>query len=357
MKLRVLAAFSLTIIPAALTLTGCGMPANPQPPSLMLPNPVKDLTAVRTGDKVSLHWTMTRRTTDKITLVSDQDVHICRELAGKICETAGTLHAAPGKPAEFTDTLPAAEAKGQPALLTYYVELRNRFGRSAGPSNPAWTASGDAPAPVAGLSTKTVPQGILLTWQPAPAQPADTSIRIQRTTVSPSAPRAADSDSFRLKTPTEQTLAVPSNVSQALDKQPAFDQSYRYTVQRVLALNLGGHLVEVASSPSLPVTIDARDIYPPAVPSGLESVADQQGHAIDLSWTPDSDADLAGYIVYRSQSSLPAVRISGSKPVATPSYRDTTPAPGAVYTYSVSAIDRDGNESARSMTTSETLPQ
>src|ERR1700735_3883945 len=57
-------------------LAGCGLAANPQPPTLWLPNPPKDLTATRVGDEVHLHWTMPKETTDKVALKGDQRAHI-----------------------------------------------------------------------------------------------------------------------------------------------------------------------------------------------------------------------------------------------------------------------------------------
>ena len=43
--------------------------------------------------------------------------------------------------------------------------------------------------------------------------------------------------------------------------------------------------------------------------------------------------------------------------VVAPSFRDAAVLPGHTYAYSVSALDRDGNESPRSAEVEETLPQ
>src|SRR5207248_582319 len=43
---------------------GCGTVGAPQPPSLHLPEPVRDLRASRKGDKVTLAWTQPTETTD-----------------------------------------------------------------------------------------------------------------------------------------------------------------------------------------------------------------------------------------------------------------------------------------------------
>jgi fibronectin type 3 domain-containing protein len=107
------------------------------------------------------------------------------------------------------------------------------------------------------------------------------------------------------------------------------------------------------------VTIDAKDVFPPEVPAGVAAVADAQARAIDLSWTPDTDADLAGYVVYRRDVTAGTAmeRISGKSLVVPPSFGDTTVVAGHRYAYAVSAVDQDGNESARSGEVEEELPE
>ena len=76
---------------------------------------------------------------------------------------------------------------------------------------------------------------------------------------------------------------------------------------------------------------------------------------MDLIWAPDTDADLAGYNIYRHEEGAPPVKIN-SEVVKTPAFRDTTVAGDKKYFYSVSAVDLRGNESAHSEETSETVP-
>ena len=86
---------------------------------------------------------------------------------------------------------------------------------------------------------------------------------------------------------------------------------------------------------------------------------ERQLHLLDLSWMPDAETDLAGYFVYRRDVTAggTAERISGPKPIITPSYSDTAVASGHRYAYAVSAVDRDGNESPRSAEVEEGLPE
>jgi fibronectin type 3 domain-containing protein len=100
-----------------------------------------------------------------------------------------------------------------------------------------------------------------------------------------------------------------------------------------------------------------HDVFPPAVPSGLQAVASGVGQSpfIDLIWAPDTDADLAGYNIYRYEEGGTAAKINAEL-VSTPAYRDAAVASGKRYFYTVSAVDQRGNESARSEEATETMP-
>ncbi|QNI31278.1 hypothetical protein H7849_19620 [Alloacidobacterium dinghuense] len=365
MKQRARASLFFISLAAVLRfLAGCGMVAPPQPPSLHLPQPVTDLSAARIGSDVHLHWTMPKRATDRVLLKGDQAAHVCRSVAGGACEPAGDAKYAPEAQADFTDHLPGALTSGPPQLITYTVELRNQRGRTAGPSNAAWSASGAAPAQVTDFVAEIHTDGVLLHWQPT--QDAGTILRIERTLApKPGTSTKAGSALLRkgAEEPAQQTLEVgyasERDPAHAYDKDAAFDQQYRYVVQRVATLNLGGHKIEIASDPSHTYILNTRDIFAPAVPTGLVAVASPDEHAIDLSWSPNPENDLAGYVVYRREAgpTADAVRISPEQPIAGPAFRDAAAVPGKRYAYSVSAIDQDKNESRKSPEVEESLPQ
>ena len=71
--------------------------------------------------------------------------------------------------------------------------------------------------------------------------------------------------------------------------------------------------------------------------------------------TDITDADLAGYNVYRREANSAPVKLN-SEVVKSPSYRDSAVASGKTYYYSVSAADVRGNESSRSEEANETVP-
>src|ERR1700733_11401743 len=141
-------AFALLTILVAGPVIGCGSPAAPQPPSLKLPTPVSNLSAVRVGNSVRLAWTMPTHTTDHLALQNQVTVQVCRALEKGICANIGRLSLAPGKAGAFTDELPGDLAQGPDRLLRYEVALNNHAGRSAGQSNAAYSAAGFSPPAV-----------------------------------------------------------------------------------------------------------------------------------------------------------------------------------------------------------------
>jgi fibronectin type 3 domain-containing protein len=78
--------------------------------------------------------------------------------------------------------------------------------------------------------------------------------------------------------------------------------------------------------------------------------------SIDLSWLPVTEADLAGYAVFRREGDGEWQRISPAQPVVGPAFHDADVKPGHTYRYAVSAIDQGGHESARSAEAAETVP-
>ncbi len=167
----------IAALAAFLALAGCGMPGAPQPPSLELPDRVDDLSAVRTGNQVALAWTMPKRDTDKVLLKGNVTVRICRnESAAQGCSAAALIGLSADADGAFTDTLPPALTGGAPRVLTYFVELDNRKGRSAGLSNGAQVLAGEAPAAVDGLAAEMRREGVLLRWEPAPSEAAPVAV-------------------------------------------------------------------------------------------------------------------------------------------------------------------------------------
>ncbi len=344
----------------ACTMIGCGAPAAPAPPSLNLPTPVVNLSAVRIGDSIHLAWTMPMRTTDRLPLRHPVKVQICRGIDSGPCTNTGTLSLTPRAAGTYTDVLPSDLSHQPNRLLRYEVALQNHAGKSAGPSNPAYSAAGNSPAAVTGLTGQVRQDGVLLGWKPVSEPGRSILFRIERLQLTVPAPQEARGSPLAPSPPSPtQTLVVHGRESEdpghAIDTSALFNQRYRYVVERVASFDLSGRSVEVQGVPSEAIEVTTTDVFPPAVPQGLVAVADSAAGAIDLSWTPDSDSDLAAYRVYRRdvQGGLPAQRVA-SVGVET-SFRDTAVQPEHAYAFSVSAVDQSGNESKRSPEVEETL--
>ena len=95
------------------------------------------------------------------------------------------------------------------------------------------------------------------------------------------------------------------------------------------------------------------DTAPPAAPSGLR--ASREAGGVHMSWTANSEPDLAGYYVYRRLGAAGPVRLTGSL-LSSPQYVDATaPDDGTTLTYDVTAVDASANESAHSSGVNPTL--
>ena len=365
----------LIIVLATAGLIGCGAPGVPLPPSLELPKPVTDLRAARKADKVALSWTMPTETTDGQTIRHLSPVQICRFVEAVIKEcgmpigkvsvsTVPQPASVRGKrgrgkkvsPAatvqtRYVDTIPANLQKENPTgQITYAVVVPNEKGRSAGLSNQVQVpAAPTLPSP-ARLQTQVTADGIAVTWTSSPEGQEIGHLRyVYRV--------------YRREEAATVSIAigeVPVDASplQLVDHSFEWEKTYNYRVTVVTVISPPGKTqTEVEGKDSTEVKVAAHDVFPPAVPSSLEAVASGVGQPpfVDLIWAPNTDADLAGYNIYRHQEGTQPVKIN-SEPVKTPAFRDTTAVGGKKYFYSVTAVDLRGNESARSEAASESVP-
>jgi hypothetical protein len=313
---------------------------------------------------------MPKKNTDKLLLKGNLQVRICRgEGAAEGCASVSTLQFSPGAIGTFNDTLPSALASGAARELDYFVEIRNSNGRSAGLSNAAVVLAGQAPSAVTGLQAEVRKEGVVLRWNLDAQEPAPTAIRLHRKLLTTSTVKVNPELKGLLAPspePTDGTLLVDVGAAdgrspaRALDKNIRLGDVYEYRAQRVARVTFGGQVQELSGPLSLPVRVEANDVFPPTVPVGLAAVAvignNGAEPAIDLSWQPGTEPDLAGYIVYRREGEGIWQRISPPQPVVGPSFHDAHVHAAHTYIYAVSAIDQGGHESGRSAQAEETIP-
>jgi hypothetical protein len=106
-----------------------------------------------------------------------------------------------------------------------------------------------------------------------------------------------------------------------------------YTVRSIR----GSGASTVESEASMPSCVTLTDDVPPAAPADL-SLAVAAG-AISLSWAPNTEADLAGYVVLRGEAGDATLTPLTGSVITDAMYVDRTVRPGVRYVYAVKAID------------------
>jgi len=121
------------------------------------------------------------------------------------------------------------------------------------------------------------------------------------------------------------------------------DKTYFYLVRSVDSPTPPWH----ESQDSNEASATPRKLTPPARPTGLTVVPGVE--RVFLTWNENTEPDLAGYYIYRSTSSgKDYVRLTPEL-LARTTYSDETAKPGVTYYYVITAVDKSGNESSRSL--------
>lgn len=171
---------------------------------------------------------------------------------------------------------------------------------------------------------------------------------IYRGELDPSSAEAAAKDLSQAKWKAPLSLLAPSTMNRYRDTQFAFGTTYLYTVRSVVLVE--GNALE--SADSVPTIVMPQDIFPPAPPQGLVAVLVPIGTPpalqVDLSWSVNVETDLSGYRVYRSEKEGTRGQLLTKELLPAPTYRDISVESGHHYWYTVTAVDRAGNESERS---------
>jgi hypothetical protein len=376
-------------------LASCASVGPPLPPSLELPKPPSDLGAQRKGDRVLLTWTVPSVTTDRQRVRRPGSTWICRGL-DPILRQCGTpvgetsplpnivaTKDAAGKKVSpsYIDVLPAQlEVSTPTGFVTYAVEALNRNRRGAGLSNQIHVTTAPTLPPPEGFRAEVTKEGMELRWtQPSlpvkPAAPVAYRLRFYRraegsqasislgeqdyaTGVRDLAEMVAEGQKSGEALSSGEEQPRSASTGKFLDQSIEWEKTYYYHATVVTVVTEAGKLsAQVEGDDTTEVKVLAHDIFPPTVPSGLQAVFSGPGQQafIDLIWAPVTDADLAGYNVYRHEPDSVPEQLN-SDLVKAPAYRDMKVVKGRTYLYSVSAVDVRGNESARSEEASESVP-
>ncbi len=354
---------ALVLAAALVCLSGCGVPGAPLPPSLAIPKPAADVRAVRKGGRVTLIWTVPTEDTDGELIRKPGSMIVSRSSTSKgpfqmvtqVPLPAALEEKQRAKAYASDDIARLVVAPDAPDFFFYRVVSVSSRRRTSTPSNVVLVPAVVTASPPQKLVLGLVPEGITITFElPTPPQTARLNsqfiYRIMRRQTGSSTGPAEPVVVGQFK-PGVQTLPM-------LDNRIEWEKTYAYWITPVTLWQSGSQEGEVEGDDSMAATIFAHDAFPPATPSGLQAVFSGllEHPGIDLTWTPNTEEDLAGYNVYRRIGTEPPVKIN-SGPVKTPAFHDSNVSLGQSYSYSVGAIDLRGNESERSAEATESVPK
>ena len=317
----------------ALLTTGCGYIGDPMPPLANVPAAVNDLAAIQRSARLVVQFTLPTMTTEGMAIKSPLKVDL-RAAAGAVQPFSA------GAWAEQAKALPVGPIEGGHARVevltkdwtgqevTLGVRVAGANGKESAWSNFVNLPVVPPPATPDGLAAAATAGGVRLTWQGGPGD-----FRIFR--------RAGKEPKF----------AAVADVQEDhwTDPNSQFGTFYSYVVQRIVKL---GSDREAESDLSDTVSLTPADTFPPAAPTGLRAISAMG--SIELSWERNSEADLAGYRIYRAAPGGAWERLAA---VDLPGFSDHGVERGKTYRYAITAVDHSGNESTRSAEITSTLPQ
>ena len=357
--------FSLFIL---LLAGGCGAPGEPTPPSPPVPVAVTDLAAQQAGDAVQLTFTMPPKTVAGEHLAETPAIEILRGAlkpdGSPDAKSFRTIETIPGAlvgdhrtadKVQVINRISPDELRTYPgAALAYRVRTRASRKRASADSNTVTVRIRPVPERITSVHPEVTESATELSWS-APTRtsagdplPTISEYRVYRGEIDAASAAAAANDLSQAKWKSPLAFLASSPTNSYRDAAFDFGKTYLYTVRTVIP----GDGSTVESSDSFPVIVTPHDIFPPSVPQGLVApVLIPEPNApleVDLSWSINTETDLAGYHVYRSEQQDTPGQLLTPDLLLSPAYRDTSVQPGHRYWYAVTAVDRSGNESAPS---------
>jgi hypothetical protein len=353
----------LPCVLACALVSGCAAPGEPTARHPITPVAIADLAARQSGNAAILTFSLPRQSTDNVPLPESPAIEIYRAALSPGAMPDGKtpwrlVYTVPservdsyltGDRIEFRDPLTAEDiGNADGHQLAYMVRTRSVKARASGDSNIFAMRISPPPDAVRDLHASISETAIALSWtEPAVTEksPKSTGYRVYREEVEPGMQSTpVDPSQVKVKSP----LALQGSPSspEFSDTQFEFGRTYLYVVRAISP-------ADVESADSVPTVVAPKDIFPPATPTGLEAAiipaTPQAPASVELSWAISTEADLAGYFVYRSdREDTPGERISRES-LPSPTFRDISVASGKRYFYRVSAVDRAGNESPLSL--------
>ncbi|MGB0035684.1 MAG: fibronectin type III domain-containing protein [Candidatus Acidiferrales bacterium] len=364
--------FRISIFVLSLVLGGCAAPAEPVERKPHVPVAVTDLAIEQQSKDISLAFTVPKESTDHRALKLPPAIEVYRAFQPGAASGTPTLAAPPNPtllatiPSEvvsrssvrgrfaYVDSIqPDDWAHHTGEQVVYIVRTSASKKKESADSNLVSIPLYPPPEAIDHIVAKVQPDSVVLEWTP-PAktiagtpEPPLAGFRIYRAEAAEGAGQPPAAGNPKLASPLARIGEADANSPIYRDMQIGFGKTYVYSVRS--AVQYASEILESADSW---VVVTPRDTFPPAVPQGLVVVViPAQGGVpatLDLSWAISPETDIAGYNVYRSEQEAARGERLNSELLRSPSYRDMSVVPGRRYFFSVTAVDRSGNESPAS---------
>jgi hypothetical protein len=254
-----------------------------------------------------------------------------------------------------------ASPQSTPATRLFVVAGVNRSGRTGAPSPVLEVPIVTAPGAPDDVQVSYTEREFIVSWT---ASPLSTRRPIQeaapRNGALPSRPHVTFASSggynvYEVARPVAgaEEPAAAEPVPMPLNRSPLTETRFEdarveFGVERCFLVRtretLGTLAIESAGSPV--VCVAPVDTFAPMPPRNLIGVATDG--AVNLLWDPNTESDLAGYLVLRGEAPGEKLQALTAAPIAETTYRDTTVQSGVAYVYVVVAVDKAGNYSAQS---------
>ena len=369
-----------------LTVVACGKRGDPRPPVPVIPKATSDLVVTQRANKRLLSWRYPALTTAGRSLTSVRRVTVYRYLEelpatptapgatpappepgvppaiaqstvppqltaaqfGKLSQRIDSIEGANlpdatvGAKLVYEDSPPVHSASGRPIRLTYAVVTETTGARSD-LSNLVSITPLDVATPPVNLAAAAKPEGVVLTWS-APTTAATGNVK----------PAIVGYDIYRsAKGAALEQFAVPVNPSPVTRTDytdvPPYG-TYDYRVAAVAAA--GPPRIESDTSPA--VTATFKDLVPPPPPATVTALVETK--VVRLVWDAVNVPDLAGYNIYRTEKGG-RVKFTYGLPINRTYFGDESLEPGVEYVYSITAVDKSGNESTETKSQPVMVPK
>ncbi|MGA8450090.1 MAG: hypothetical protein WB707_07660 [Candidatus Acidiferrales bacterium] len=378
--------FLLSIFAFAVFVGGCAAPGEPVERKPRAPTPVADLAATQRGNDTILSFTLPKESVDRRPLKQPPTIEIYRDFAAvPAASGAAAANASPSAPTNptllvtipsamvdqyddrghirYVDSLKPEDFAQHPgAQALYIVRTRTSPKKESADSNVATLRIEPAADAITDLQAQVTHQGVVLHWTPPQkdlvgSAPPLASYRVYRSQPESQGESGAlnpSKENSKVNAPFVRIGDISAPPFR--DPQITFGNTYTYSVRSVVQYQD----VQLESGDSDLVTVTPRDTFPPAAPQGLVVVYfpahDAAPAYFDLSWSINAENDIAGYNIYRTeQEGAPGSKLNPQL-LLTPSFRDMNVVSGHHYFYSVTAVDRAGNESPASTAASGDMP-